>query len=113
MKYHTISEHDDVMELKLNKEARWLELTKKAVRREWYTNEEIRRTLSDIQEYVNCDFPIEEHSCDRDILDAFELVCRVAYSLAEKSESMDRRYITNKLYASLKYLALDKSDFES
>lgn len=115
MKYHTSSEYDDVMAIRLNKETRWRDLIKKAELGQQFTEEEIRKTLEDIQEYVNCDFPTDKRNCDREILDSFELVCRVAKALAEANmlnKPMDRRYITNKLYVSLKFLALDKSDFK-
>lgn len=109
MRYHVESADEDVMKIREDKEIHWDEFIHKVEDGHYYINRgETATILRELQEYLNCDFPYQRRNCDRDIINAFELVCRVAISLAEHPDPIQKDYITSKLYGALKFLAIEK-----
>ena len=107
MKYHSESEYDDKMQIMCNREEIFEEFISNIEKGKQPTNKDIILILREMQEYLNLDFPYERSPKQFNTVNAFELVCRVAIALAEKSNDIDTYYINNKLFAALKFLRLD------
>lgn len=108
MRYHVESEYDDVMEIMCDREELFETFINNIEQGKKATKEEIIIILRELQEYLNSEFPYERSPEQFNTVNAFELVCRVAISLAEKPYDIDTRYISNKLFSALKFLRLDK-----
>lgn len=108
MKYHVESEYDDLMEIRCDREELFEAFINNIEQGKKVTKEEIVIILGQLQEYLNSDFPYERNPEQSNIVNAFELVCRVAISLAERPYDIDTSYISKKLFSALKFLRLEK-----
>lgn len=74
------------------------------------TDEQIILCLRNIQEYTALDCPTDTER-SRNLLRSFEMICRIAISLAESivdnSGDVSSSYIKDKLYCAIRWLKLD------
>jgi len=107
LKYHVKSSDELVNKIREEKDKRWCDLCNLSERAydNYLTKKDVIDLLYDLQEYFNSDFPYEKSNCDRNVVFAFDLICRAAISAIEREE-FDAPYVTNNLIGALNYLKI-------
>lgn len=107
MKYHVSSEYDtkEGMMIAQEREDVFEKFISDVEQRNKITRKQIVRTLKLLQEYLILEPIYNRKQNSSNVFEAFELVCRVAASLAERKK-LDTNYIGGKLSFALKSLRL-------